>query len=144
MCSCLFIFFLQWLQTIFFLLHCLHLPHLFTFSITLLSFFSKKKHPTPLFFSHPLTPPFPQTPSFTHLLSSSSPMAPKAKKSSYILSSDAFHLTRWSGAMRLIGLPPLTYRSENHIPMAESISFQKIFSFSSFSMILHFNVFLAM
>ncbi|KAL0015416.1 hypothetical protein SO802_002485 [Lithocarpus litseifolius] len=50
-------------------------------------------------------------------------MAPKAKKSSY--SYDAFHLTRWSGAMRLTGSPPLTYWAENHIPMAELCLIEK-------------------
>ena len=54
-------------------------------------------------------------------------MAPKAKKSSYILSVDAFHLTHWSGAMRLVGPPPLTYLPKNHIPMGESVSFSFFF-----------------
>ena len=51
-------------------------------------------------------------------------MAAKAKKSSYILSFDVFYLTRWSGAMKLMGPLPLTYQPKNHIPMAESINFQ--------------------
>ena len=67
-------------------------------------------------------------------------MAPKASKSFYVLSFDAFHLTRWEGGggMRLMGPPPLTYRLENHIPMAESVSFQTflIFQVSLLSSIL--------
>ena len=54
-------------------------------------------------------------------------MAPKAKKSSYILSSNAFHLTCWSEATRLVGPPPLTYRPENHIPICEFVSFFNFF-----------------
>ena len=57
-------------------------------------------------------------------------MAPKAKKSSYIQSFDAFHLTCWNGAMRLVGPSSLTYWPENHIPMSESVSFF-IFKFLS-------------
>ena len=73
-----------------------------------------------IWFSHYL-----KTPLFSHFLSrlsSSLSMAPKAKKTSYILSSDAFLLTRWSGAMRLMEFPSLTHRLENHIPTAESVS----------------------
>ena len=54
-------------------------------------------------------------------------MAPKAKKSSYVLFVDAFHLTRWIGATRLVGLPPLTYWLENDIPMGEFVSFSFFF-----------------
>ena len=70
-------------------------------------------------------------------------MAPNAKKTSYILSSDAFLLTHWSGAMRLTKSPSLTHRPENHIPIAESVSFSK-FSHFQVSLIFHFDVFLAM
>ena len=117
-----------------FLLHSLYLPHLFTFLITFLSFFLSTK--TSLS-SHFLTLPFSQTLLFPHFLSSSSLMAPKAKKTSYVLSSNAFHLTYWNGAKRLMGPSLLTYRLENQIPMAEFVSFQ---TFSHF----HFDVFFAM
>ena len=60
---------------------------------------------------------------FSLFLSSSPSMAPNAKKSSHVLSANAFRLTRWSGAMRLVGPPPLTYQPENHIPMGKSVSF---------------------
>ena len=58
-------------------------------------------------------------------------MAPKAKKTSYVLSFDAFHLTRWSGAMRLMGV------STTNIPAWESYSHGWICKFSNFS---HFQV----
>ena len=41
-------------------------------------------------------------------------MAPKSKKSSYVLSSEAFTLTRWSRAVRLNDSPPLTYMPRDH------------------------------
>ena len=91
-----------------FLLHSLHLPHLFSL--------------------HPLILSNSSIFSFSLFLSSSSPMAPKAKKSFYVLFADAFHLTRWIGTTRLVGPPPLTYRLENHIPMGEFVSFSFFFS----------------
>ena len=100
-----------------FLLHSLHLPHLFIFFITPLSFLSTKTSLPSFFSSHFLTVSFPL------FLSSSPPMAPKAKKSFYVLSSNAFHLTRYSGATRLVGPSPLTYRPKNHIPMGECVGF---------------------
>ena len=54
-------------------------------------------------------------------------MAPKAKKTSYVLSSNAFHIIRWSEATRLVGPPPLTYWPKNHIPIRESVSFFYLF-----------------
>ena len=107
------------------LLHSLHLPHLFIFLITPLSFFSTKTYFPSLFSSLPDSLIFLNSLffSFSPFLSSSSPMAPKAKKSSYVLSVDAFHLTHWSGATRLVGPLPLTYWPENHIPMGESASY---------------------
>ena len=71
-----------------FFLHSLHLPYLFIFSITL--FFSLYKN-LPLLFLF-----FTLSDSLILLFSklfSFSPMVPRAKKSSYILSFDAFHLT---------------------------------------------------
>ena len=125
-------------QPFLFLLHSLHLPHLFTFFITPFFFFSLQK-PPPLFSSHLLILLFSQSPSFSHFLSKLSPsfpMAAKAKKSSYIISFDVFYLTRWSGAMKLMGPLPLTYRPENHIPMAESINFQFFLIFKFLSNLL--------
>ena len=107
-------------------LHILHNSFFFLSTKTSLSFL----------FSHSLTLSNSKTPSFSHFLSklsSSLPTAPKTKKTSYILSSDAFHLTHLSEATRLIGPPLLTYRPENHIPMAESVSFQT-FSHFQFSL----------
>ena len=101
----------------------LHIIHNSSFFFS----FSLQKPPSPLSFSHFLTLSFslnPLTFSFSLILSSSSPMASKAKKSSYVLSSNAFHLTRWSGAMRLVGSLPLIYYPENHIPIAEFVIFQ--------------------
>ena len=46
---------------------------------------------------------------------SSSPMAPKTKKSSYMITVDNFNLTRWIGAIRLNESPPLLYRSMEHL-----------------------------
>ena len=117
------------------LLHSLHLPHLFTFLRTPLLFLYKNlpllSFPHTIWFSI-----LSETPSFSHFLSrlSLSPqMAPKAKKTSYVLSSDVFLLTHWSGAVRLMEPPTLTYWPGNHIPMVESVSF------SNFS---HFQVYL--
>ena len=109
----------------FLLLHSLHLPHPFTFFITPFSFLSTKTSLSPFFSIHLLTSSFFQTLSFPHFLfpSSSPPMVAKAKKSSHALANDAFRLTHWSGATRLVGPPPLIYRIENHIPASESVSF---------------------
>jgi len=137
--------FLQRLPTIsFLLLHSLHLLHLFIFFTTPLSFLSTKASLPSFFSSHLLILSFSQTLSFSLFLSSSPSIAPKAKKSSYVLSSYAFHLIHWSGATRLVGPPPLTYQPENHIPMGESVSFSFFFSLSSFPMIFGLNVFLTM
>ena len=114
-------------------LHILHNSSLFSLYKNLSSFFSSL--PDSLILSNSLI--FPFLPFF----SSSSQMAPKAKKSSYILSADAFHFTRWNGATRLVGPLPLTYWPENHIPIGESISFSFFFLFSSSSLIFGLNVF---
>ena len=94
-CSRLFIFFSLMVTNRFFF-HSLHLPHLFIFSLTpstktfCLSFIPSQSN-SHLFLQ-------------SHLLSqtlSSPSMAPKSKKSSYILSIDAFHLTCQNGEVRL-------------------------------------------
>ena len=106
----------------------------FSFFITLqLPLFSLQKLPSSLFSSHHLILSHSlKTPSFSHFLSrlSSSPsMAPKAKKTSYVLSSYAFLLTCWSGAVRLTESPSLTYWPKNHIPMVEFVSFSNFSHF---------------
>ena len=119
----------------FLLLHSLHLAHPFTFFITPLSFLFTKSSLSPFFSLHLLASSFSQTLSFPHFLfpSSSPPMVAKANKSSLVLDNDAFRLTHWRGATRLVGPPPLIYRPENHIPASESISFSffLIFKFTS-------------
>lgn len=75
-------------------------------------------------------------------------MAPKSKtnKTFYVLPSDAFNLKHWNGVVRLNESPPLTYWWQDHLSKGartRSVSFLK-FSFSSFSSILHFNMFLDM
>ena len=140
-CSHLFIF-PNDCQPFLFLLHSLHLPHLLTFFITLqLPFFFLYKNFHLLSFPHIIwfSSSF-KAPSFSHSLSrlSSSPqMAPKAKKTSYVLFSDTFFLIHWSGAVRLMKPPSLTYRPENHIPIAEFVSFS---NFSHFQVSLWFFV----
>ena len=44
-------------------------------------------------------------------------MAPKSKtkKTSYVLSSDAFNLKCWNGAVRLNEFPSLAYRAQDHL-----------------------------
>ena len=131
-------FFPNGCQPFLFLLHSFHLPHLFIFSITLL--FSLYKNLPLLFLFFTFSDSLILSNSLVLLfskLSSSSLMAPKAKKTSYVISFNAFRLTCWSGAMRLVGPPPLTYCLENHIPMAESVSFQ---TFSHFQVFLRSSV----
>ena len=145
MCSRLFIFPNDY-QPFLFLLHSLHLPQLFTFFLTLqlpLSLLYKTfplfPFPHTIWLSHSL-----KTPLFSHFLSrfSSSPsMASKAKKTSYVLSSDVFLFTCWSGAVWLMEPPSLTYRLENCIPMAEFVSFFRLFSFQVSSLIFCFMCF---
>ena len=77
---------------------------------------------------------------------SSPSIAPKSKNSSYILSIDAFHLTRWNGAIRLTTAPPLTYRSQQHLSEGArvgSVNFSNFSHFSSLPLIFHFNLFQA-
>ena len=121
-----------------------HLPHLFIFSL-LFNFY----HFFFLFFFY--TKASALSPSFTiwffllafslklsaslHFLISS--MAPKSKKTSHMLSSNAFNFTCWSGAVRLMEPPLLTYRPENQSSFGKCPS--QIGEFSNFS---HFWVFL--
>ena len=71
-------------------------------------------------------------------------MAPKSKKTSYVLFSDNSNLTRWNRVVRLNESPPLTYRPQDHLsegPRTRSVSFSK---FSHFPLIFCFNMFLDM
>ena len=70
---------------------------------------------------------FSSSPSFLHFLSklsSSLPMAPKAKKFSYVLYFDAFLLTRRSGAVRFMGSWKLLEVSSLSIPCISISSLQ--------------------
>ena len=140
-CSRLFIFFFFFQQ----------LPIIFFFSFSLSSLISS--HSPTLFtktFCFSLIPSL----SDSHLLLQSQllsqtlsfpSMAPK--KSSYILSIDAFHLTCWNGVVRLTTAPPLTCRSQQHLlegARVGSISFLNFSHFSSFPLIFHFNPFLGL
>ena len=82
------------------------------------------------------------SPSLNFLISS---MAPKSKKNSYVLSKDALNLTRWSGAMRLMESPLLTYHPEDHLSanaQVRLVSFSFFFLISSFPLIFYFDLFL--
>ena len=71
-------------------------------------------------------------------------MAPKSKKTSYVLSSDAFNLIHWNGVVRLNESLPMTYRPQDHLlegARTGSVSFSK---FSHFPLIFHLNMFLDM
>ena len=63
-------------------------------------------------------------------------MAPKAKKASYLITSDVFNLTRWIGATRQTESPPLLYRPRDHLFDNAQAG---LVSFSNFS---HFQVLL--
>ena len=63
-------------------------------------------------------------------------MAPKSKKTSYVLFSDNSNLTRWNRVVRLNESPPLTYRPQDHL--SEGARTRSV-SFSKFS---HFLIFL--
>ena len=83
---------------------------------------------------------------FSQTLSSPS-MAPKSRKSSYLLSTDDFHLTCWNGPVRLATTPPLTYRSQQHLSegaRAGLVSISNFSHFSSFPLIFYFNLFLGL
>ena len=72
-------------------------------------------------------------------------MAPKSQKSSYVLSSDVFNLTRQNAAMRLNEAPSLTHRPYDHLPKSARtglVCFSSFFSFSHFALFFHFNIFL--
>ena len=76
----------------------------------------------------------------SQILSSPS-MAPKFEKSSYIVSTNAFHLTNGNKVVRLTIALPLTYRLQQHLSKGArvgSVSFFKIFSFFEFSFDLSF------
>jgi len=138
MCSCHFIF-LQCLPTVSFL---------YILFISLIS--SHSLTPSKKIFCLFLTPSqfdsllLLQSQFLSQTLSSPS-MAPKSKKSSYVLSTDAFHLTHWNGAVRLTTTFSLTYRLQQHLSegaRVRSVSFSNFSHFSSFPLIFHFNLFL--
>ena len=105
--------------TVSFLFPSLHLPHIFIFSLTLQLLLSlyRSFYPFSLPFTiwlllfHILSFFLKLSPSLSFLISS---MAPKSKKTSYMLSSDAFNLTAWSGVVRLMEPLPI-YRLEDHL-----------------------------
>ena len=132
MCSCFFIFFLQRLPTVSFSssfspsplsLHILHNSSFFFFTKTSLSslFLSLSD-------SHFLK--------LLHLLQWHP--RPRSPSTSFLLMHSTSPVGKGGGGMRLMGPPPLTYWLENHIPMAESVSFQTflIFQVSLLSSIL--------
>ena len=57
-------------------------------------------------------------------------MAPKSKKSSYVIFGDMFNLTHWNGAMSLKESPSLTYRPHDHLLESARTG---LVSFSNFS-----------
>ena len=127
-----------------FFFHSLHLPHLFIFSLTpstktlCLSFIPSQSNSHLFLQSHILS----QT------LSSPS-IAPKSKKSSYILSTDALHLTRWNGVIRLAEDPPLTYKSQQLLFEDARVGSVSVFLFFFFHfqacpLIFRFDLFLGL
>ena len=70
-------------------------------------------------------------------------MAPKAKKSFYVLSFDAFHLTRWEGGggNEIDGASTINIPARESHPYGWICKFSNFSHFSSFSFIFHFNVF---
>ena len=127
--SRLFIF-LQQLPTIFFSLFILFI---FSFSLQLSNFLS-----FPIKTS--ASPPFFIFSQFENLLLfqtlSSSLMATKTKKTSYLIFGKVLNLTRWVGATRLTKSPPLLYRPQNYL---SDNAQTRLVSFSNFS---HFQVLL--
>ena len=110
----------------------LHLPHLFIFSLTLQFLFILYKNLSLSLISSSLA-------IWTLILSqtlSSSPMSPKAKKTSYMITGKVFNLTCQVGATRLMESPPLIHRPQNHL--SEDMRTELV-SFSNFS---HFRVLL--
>jgi len=144
--------FFQWLLTVsfLFLLISLHLSHFFTFSLTLQlpSFLSTNTLCPSLSFPHNLIFSFQILSSKTlSLLNSLISMAPKSKKSSYVISSNVFNLTCWNRAMRLNESPLLTHWPHNDLSESartELVSFSNLSHFLVFSLIFHFNMFLDM
>ena len=59
-------------------------------------------------------------------------MAPKTKKTSYMISNEVFNLTHWDGAIRLTESPPLILKPQNHLSkgaQARLVSFSNISHF---------------
>ena len=70
-------------------------------------------------------------------------MAPKSKKSSYIPSIDAFHLTHWNGVVRLAEALPLTYKLQQHLSDGARVGLVSLFYFILFYF-FHFDMFLGL
>ena len=86
-----------------------------------------------------------QSPILSQTLSSPS-IAPKSKKSSYILSTNAFHLTHWNRVVRLTKASPLTYRSQQHLFKGVRAGPVRIFFFlfQAIPLIFRFDLFLGL
>ena len=65
-------------------------------------------------------------------------MAPKSKtkKTSYVLSSNAFNLTRRNGAIRLNESPPLTYKPQDYLSEGARAELLNFSNFSHFWVLL--------
>ena len=123
----------------FFSFHSLHLSHLFIFSPTpqLPSFLSTKLLtslllPSTIWLLSPKSPHLKLSPRPSSLIFS---MVPNSKKTSYMISSNAFNLTHWNWAVRLNESLSLTYRPQDHLLKGVRIG---LVSFSKFS---HFLIF---
>ena len=89
----------------------LHILYLFNFSSF---FFCTKASTLSLSFPSQIYSNLLQSQLLSQTLSSPT-MAPKSRKSSYVLSTDIIHLTHWNGVVRLTAAPTLSYRSQQHI-----------------------------
>ena len=114
-------FFSSGYEPFFFSFHSLHLPYLFTFSITSTSFlsFSLQKLLPSLSFPLQFDTHFLLQSQLLSLTLSSPSMAPKSRKSSYVLSTDTFHLTHGNGVVRLTMLLPWPTGHNNTFQMVQ-------------------------
>jgi len=63
-------------------------------------------------------------------------MAPKTKKTSYMIFGKVFNLTRWDGAIRPIESPPLIFRPQNHLSEGAWMGLVSFIKFSYFHVLL--------